>query len=37
MAGRIAVRGIDTRDSLEVGEAAAAVETPACVDSWKTA
>jgi homogentisate 1,2-dioxygenase len=27
---------IDTRDPLEVGEAAAAVENPAYVDSWKT-
>jgi homogentisate 1,2-dioxygenase len=28
---------IDTRDPLEVGEAAAAVENPAYVDSWKGA
>jgi len=28
---------IDTRDPLEVGEAAAGVENPAYVDSWKTA
>jgi homogentisate 1,2-dioxygenase len=28
---------IDTRDPLEVGEAAATVENAAYVDSWKTA
>jgi homogentisate 1,2-dioxygenase len=26
---------IDTRDPLDVGDAAAAVENPAYVDSWK--
>jgi homogentisate 1,2-dioxygenase len=28
---------IDTRDPLDVGEAAASVENPAYVDSWKPA
>jgi hypothetical protein len=32
----IAVRRIDARNPFEVGEAAAAVETPTCADSWKT-
>jgi homogentisate 1,2-dioxygenase len=27
---------IDTRDPLEVGDAASAVENPAYVDSWQT-